>query len=111
MPDGELVEYGSHVKERVAPDVMGDIKPYQSMITGEVIESRSTHRAHLKQHGCIEVGNETEKMFKAYEGLSGASSQRRLELIRAQVDAMSHAEFRQALKRDVDRVKWNSRER
>lgn len=42
----------------VAPMVAADIQPYRSMITGEMIGSRSQHRAHLKQHGCIEVGNE-----------------------------------------------------
>jgi hypothetical protein len=43
-----------------APMVMGDIKPYRSMIDGSIIASRSTHRAHLKAHNCIEVGNETK---------------------------------------------------
>lgn len=43
-----------------APMVMGDIQPYQSMATGEMITSRSRHREHLKQHGLIEVGNETK---------------------------------------------------
>ena len=42
----------------VAPMVAGDIQPYQSMVTGEMIGSRSQHRAHLKQHGVVEVGNE-----------------------------------------------------
>jgi hypothetical protein len=37
---------------------LGDIKPYKSTITGEMITSRSKHREHLRQHGCIEVGNE-----------------------------------------------------
>jgi hypothetical protein len=41
-----------------APYVIPDIQPYKSVITGEVIGSRSQHRSHLKQHGCIEVGNE-----------------------------------------------------
>lgn len=35
-----------------------DISPYRSVIDGSVINSRSSHRAHLRQHGCIEVGNE-----------------------------------------------------
>lgn len=48
--------YGS--REPVAPMVMPDIQPYKSMLTGELISSRSTHRAHLKQHGMVEVGNE-----------------------------------------------------
>lgn len=38
--------------------VMPDIQPYRSVIDGSVISSRSTHRAHLREHGCIEVGNE-----------------------------------------------------
>lgn len=38
--------------------IMGDIQPYRSMITGEMIESRSVHRDHLKAHGKIEIGNE-----------------------------------------------------
>lgn len=41
-----------------APYVIGDIQPYQSMQTGEMISSRSVHRAHLRQHGLIEIGNE-----------------------------------------------------
>jgi hypothetical protein len=44
--------------------VMPDIKPYKSMITGETITSRSKHRQHLKDHDCIEVGNETEYMIR-----------------------------------------------
>lgn len=43
-----------------APMVMGDIQPYQSMVTGEMVTSRSVHRQHLRQHGLIEVGNETK---------------------------------------------------
>lgn len=43
-----------------APMVMADIQPYQSMVTGEMITSRSHHRSHLKQHGLVEVGNETK---------------------------------------------------
>jgi hypothetical protein len=41
--------------------IMPDIEPYQSMITGERIKSRSHHRMHLKQHNCIEIGNERQK--------------------------------------------------
>ena len=45
-----------------APMVAPDIQPYQSMIDGSMITSRSQHRAHLRDHGCIEVGNEKQKM-------------------------------------------------
>lgn len=41
-----------------APMVMNDIRPYQSVIDGSEITSRSRHREHLRQHNCIEVGNE-----------------------------------------------------
>ncbi len=47
-----------------APMVMPDIQPYKSMITGETINSRSRHREHLRDHDCIEVGNETDYMVK-----------------------------------------------
>lgn len=40
--------------------VMGDIQPYRSMVTGEMINSRSQHREHLKAHRLVEVGNETK---------------------------------------------------
>jgi hypothetical protein len=43
-----------------APMVMNDIQPYKSMITGEMITSRSIHKSHLKQHGMVEIGNEVK---------------------------------------------------
>ena len=45
----------------VAPMVMPDIDPYRSVIDGSLITSRSRHREHLRDHGCIEVGNEPPK--------------------------------------------------
>lgn len=107
---GELIEIGSREPTRVAPTVQADIKPYKSMVTGEIITSRSQHREHLRKHGLREVGNETAALYKPHQNLPDVSPQKRKELIRAQIDAMSHAEFRRAIKRDVDRVKWNSRE-
>lgn len=44
--------------------IMSDIAPYQSVITGETITSRSKHREHLKQHNCIEVGSEKPSFMK-----------------------------------------------
>lgn len=44
-----------------SPMTIGDIQPYESVITGETITSRSNHREHLKQHGCVEMGNERPK--------------------------------------------------
>lgn len=39
--------------------VMPDIQPYQSTIDGSIISSRSQHKRHLKDHGCVEVGNDS----------------------------------------------------
>jgi hypothetical protein len=47
-------------QDPVSPMVMPDIQPYQSMADGTWITSRSHHRAHLKQHRMIEIGNETK---------------------------------------------------
>lgn len=60
--NGELVEVPLdwHDEPRADYHVIGDIQPYQSMIDGREISSRSTHREHLRAHGCIEVGNETK---------------------------------------------------
>ena len=108
--DGVLYEKGKEPRED-GPIIQGDIQPYQSMIDGTLITSRSKHREHLKVHGCVEVGNDTKDMLKSYDNVPDVSPQKRRELIRAQFDAMSHAEFKRAVKRDIDRIKWNSRER
>jgi hypothetical protein len=109
--NGELVEYGNHIPERVSADVMPDIDPYQSMVTGEMITSRSQHREHLRQHGLKEIGNDIKPLLTHYDNLPDVAPQQRHELIRSQIDAMTQKEFKAAIKRDVDRVKWNSRER
>lgn len=44
--------------------VVPDIQPYRSMQTGEMITSRSHHRAHLRQHGLVEIGNEVDYHMK-----------------------------------------------
>lgn len=38
--------------------IIPDIQPYQSTIDGSMIKSRSHHREHLRQHNCIEIGND-----------------------------------------------------
>jgi len=61
LRDGKLVEkhLATPLHDISAPYVMGDLKPYQSMVTGEMVESRSRHRQILREHKLIEVGNET----------------------------------------------------
>jgi hypothetical protein len=58
--DGHWVELdlAAPLPPRKTPYVRSDIGDYRSVITGEMITSRSQHREHLHAHGCIEVGNE-----------------------------------------------------
>ena len=102
-------EYYARKADNAGPTIMPDIEPYQSMITGETIASRSKHREHLKQHSCQEIGNDVKPLLKFYENMPDVAPQQRHELIRAQIDAMTQDQFRAALKKDADRVKWNSR--
>lgn len=72
--DGEAHEVtDDFVPEPRTPFVMGDIQPYKSMVDGSVIGSRSTHRAHLKAHRMIEVGDQTHylkpKQIDLHQGL------------------------------------------
>jgi hypothetical protein len=46
--------------KRTAPMIQSDIQGYISQIDGSWIDSKSKHRNHLKQHGCIEIGNEKQ---------------------------------------------------
>lgn len=57
-----LPECCGQITQRVlcAPMVMGDIQPYISQIDGSLITSRSHHRTHLKDHNCVEIGNDTQ---------------------------------------------------
>ncbi len=58
---GEMVskdEYYASQNKVESHMIINDIQPYKSMQTGEMIQSRSSHRNHLKQHGLIEIGNE-----------------------------------------------------
>jgi hypothetical protein len=52
---------------REAPMVMSDIEPYISQVDGSVIESRSKHKAHLKQHRMVELGNDVPTQHKPPE--------------------------------------------
>jgi len=81
---------GKRVQRLVtAPYVAPDIAPYRSMITGEMITSRSRHREHLREHGCIEIGNEIEHLKPKTEiDVSLESKAKRKEEIIRQVNAL-----------------------
>ena len=92
--------------------VMPEIKPYKSMITGEVITSRAKHREHLKKHGCQELGNEPLKWAQeGYKGIPDVNPQGRKESIRTQIAQMREKDFKTMIKRDLDNIRWNSRTR
>ena len=65
--NGKCVFSREPAQTNSAPAVMGDIQPYQSMADGTWITSRSQHRAHLRQHGLIEIGNEIQAAMKKPE--------------------------------------------
>lgn len=67
--------------------IIPDIEPYQSMATGEMITSRSRHRAHLREHRLVEIGNETKYLTQKRDvSLDPKFQQSRRELLYAQVD-------------------------
>ena len=107
--NGVLYEKGTEPEMRVAPDVMPDIQPYVSQITGELITSRSRHREHLRDHGYVEIGNDSS-LRKPYTGMPDTNPQGRKELLRAQVNAMTHEQFKAAGKRDLERLRWQTRD-
>ena len=68
-----------------APMIMTDIQPYKSMIDGSMITSRSHHRNHLKDHNCIEVGNE-----KMESKPPAPVKSKTREILHAQLDNMTN---------------------
>ena len=60
-----------------APYIQPDIQPYQSMATGEMIQSRSHHREHLRRHGLVEIGNEIDHHMKKAPPRDDRESRRR----------------------------------
>lgn len=71
--DGELVEWREEMPsdkhDGIRQHIMKDIEPYQSMVDGTWITSRSKHREHLKAHGVQEVGNDSSVLNPKYKGL------------------------------------------
>lgn len=104
--DGVLYEKGTEPYTRVAPDVLPDIQPYTSMLTGELITSRSRHREHLRERGYVEVGNDSS--LTAPPKPISAESKTRKELLIAQVNAMTHEQWKAAGRRDLERIRWQT---
>ena len=69
--------------------VMSDIDPYISQVDGSVINSRSKHRAHLKQHRMVELGNDVPMKHPEIK-LSRKSNEER----KRQIAEMAYAKLR-----------------
>lgn len=78
---------------QTGPQIIRDIDPYQSMVDGSMIGSRSQHREHLKRHNCFEVGNEKMESKPS----APQSNDRRIALHR-QLGDMSDRQANQILK-------------
>ena len=98
--NGELIEKIDYYADPLAPIVMPDIQPYQSMADGSMITSRSQHRAHLRQHNCIEIGN--EKM----ESRAPVVKDTRREVLREQVAGMTHDQANRVLAKLRDDIRF-----
>ena len=72
-----------------APMVMSDIEGYISQVDGSWIDSRSKHRAHLKQHRMIELGNDVPMKHPEVK-LSRKSQEER----KRQIAEMAYAKLR-----------------
>ena len=88
--------------------IMPEIEPYKSQITGEWITSRAKHKEHLRRHGYTEVGNDSS-IFKPPAPISAKSTTRK-ELLIAQVNAMTHEQFKAAGRRDLENLRWQTRQ-
>ena len=107
MVNGELVEKHKANEVINAPMIMGDIAPYQSMIDGSMIQSRSRHREHLKDNGCIEVGNESMETKR-----TAPSSEKRREVLAQQLGNMTHNEANKimnSLREQANQMKYHRR--
>ena len=110
--NGEMVEKGS-IKDTQQDTgnglfIMPDIHSYQSMITGETITSRSRHREHLRQHGMMEVGNDSS-LIKPYTGIPDTNPKQRKEMLIHEVNKFTHDEWKKAGQRELDRLRYNTR--
>lgn len=77
--------------------LMPDIQPYQSMVTGEIITSRSKHRQHLKDHNMVEVGNDSS--INKPHRIPDANPQQRKELLIHQVNKIPDRDWRRMSER------------
>jgi hypothetical protein len=101
--NGELIEKSISHDEPSSAMVMSDIAPYRSMVDGSMIEGRRQHRDHLRQHNCIEVGN--EKM----ESKPAPIVDTRRDVLRAQLANMTHSQANKILDKIREEARFTRR--
>jgi hypothetical protein len=94
---GKLVEI-SAVERKGGPSlqIIRDVDPYKSIVTGEVVGGRRQHREHLKRTGCVELGNDMPRAKPVEPGAVAPDLRRALETgmtpeVRHAVERAKHA--------------------
>jgi hypothetical protein len=100
--DGEAYEVGEYEAE---PQhyILPDIQPYQSMADGSMITGRRQHREHLRQHNCIEIGNES------MENKVEKPKDNRRDILREQLANMTHSDANKILNKLRDDLRFTRR--
>ena len=96
----EVGEYQAEPQHYILPD----IQPYQSMADGSMITGRRQHREHLREHNCIEIGNESMEN-KAPAPVKDT----RKEVLRAQLANMTHKEANKILHKLREETRFTRR--
>lgn len=76
-------EYHASTQNGGSIQVLRDIDPYKSAVTGEVIGGRRQHRDHLRAHGLVEVGNEKLTHRKAPPAAVAPDIRQALDMVRS----------------------------
>jgi len=87
--------------------IQGALKPFISMLDGKEVTSRLQYQADLRAHGYVEVGNEVKYLTK--KSLPDPEPEQRRDLIAAQIRELGYQGMKLAIKKDIDFIKWNSR--
>jgi hypothetical protein len=100
--DGEAYEVGEYEAE---PQhyILPDIQPYQSMADGSMITGRRQHREHLRQHNCIEIGNES------MENKVEKPKDNRRDILREQLANMTHSDANKILNKLREDLRFTRR--
>lgn len=103
ITDGYAISIRAH-------EIMPDIGRFRSMVDGSVIEGRKQYEEHLKRHHMriVDPSEVSKEKILSYQKNYDVAPEHRKEIIRSQIDSMTHKEFKAALRRDIDAIKWKS---